>query len=135
MNKLREVLVRYAPRATGGADVRETGSSLTGIDMPALQADLRDLVQKSDRVMWISVICMIILFVIYCIFLILWRNDLTKVSIMLGVTGISFTGMFTLMTNTWKQKIASSTLATILPLLSQQDLGKVVDKLIAVLVP
>ena len=129
MKDLKAVLRRFKPAITAGGPA----TVATPVNVDALRQDLGTVVAKSDRLLWICITCLLVLFLIDIVILFRYLSQPSMIAAVIGATGVGFPIILNLMQKLWKQKFATQTIVAILPSLSQSDLPAIIDKLLATL--
>jgi hypothetical protein len=127
MKDLQNVLRKYREGVfAGGAEVVRPA-----IDVVALREDLGAVIAGSDRLLWLCIGCLLILFGVDLAILFRYLEQPKMVVAIVGATGVGFPVILNFMQKLWKQKFATQTITAILPAISQDDLPAIVDKLLA----
>jgi hypothetical protein len=129
MKDLQTVLRRFKSPITAGGAV----GVAQPINVDALRQDLGLVVGKSDKLLWVCIVCLLVLFLIDIVILFHYLTQPGMIAAVVGATGVGFPVILNFMQRLWKQKFATQTIVAILPSLSQADLPAIIDKLLAAL--
>jgi len=126
---LQSVLRRFKPAVTAGGTV----GAVQPVNVDALRQDLGLVVGSSDKLLWVCIACLLLLFLIDIVIMFRYLAQPGMIAAVLGATGVGFPVILNFMQRLWKQKFATQTIVAILPSLSQADLPAIIDKLLAAL--
>jgi hypothetical protein len=125
VNNLQSVLRKYRTAVFAGEVVKQ------GIDAGGLREDLRAVIAGTDKLLWVCIVCLLVLFGSDLVVLFRYMEHPRMIGAIVGATGVSFPVILKFMQKLWKQKFATETITAILPSISQSDLPAIVDKLLA----
>ncbi len=127
MKDLQNVLRKFkTPIRAGG-----TVAVAPPVNVDTLRQDLGQVVSNSDKLLWICIACLIVLFLIDVVILFRYLTQPSMIVAVVGATGVGFPVILNFMQRLWKQKFATQTIIAILPTLAQSDLPAIIDKLLA----
>jgi hypothetical protein len=101
------------------------------IDVDALRRDLGQVIQRTDRFLWIWVLSLAALFVLDCVLLLVLFREPKLLAAIFTATGAGFAVLLTQMRRAWREKFSTETVIALLPVLTPVDLRKIVDQLLA----
>lgn len=98
MNALKSVLKKYAePIKLGNDDSGER-------TLEEFPSDLKAVRKTGNRFFSVCVIMLCVLFILSLALILVFLNDPAKISVVFGITGVSFAWIVRMMFKIWKQK-------------------------------
>src|SRR5215207_2820742 len=109
MSDLKGVLNKYAPEA----DVA-LGGEIEEVPQQSLRQDLLAVSEKNKLVFYVCVAMLVVLFVAALVLVLLWRDRPQQISGVFAASGLSITGIVTMMFSNWKEKVRTDMLLALL---------------------
>jgi hypothetical protein len=128
MNDLSSVLRRYRYSTMGdNLAISQTPS----IDTPGLQRELRAVVHRSDRFLWIWTGALILIFLPDCILLFKFVNSASYLAALFAPIGVGFTVVLAQLKKAWHEKFITETFLALLPVAPASSIQNMIDQMLS----
>jgi hypothetical protein len=131
MSELISVLRRYGQFQMGRSPDQENRPA---IEVGALQSDLRNVVSRSEKFLWVWLVTLIVIFALDCFIVLRELSNPKLIGAIFTATGTGFVVVIAQMRRLWREQFMTETLISLLPALSPAEIKNVVMQLLSVLV-
>lgn len=130
MTNLSSVLRRYRMSRLG--DELST-VPVPAIDVQALQQELRMVISRTDKLLWIWVAVLIVIFIMDCVLVFTFLHSAAYLATLFGATGVGLTIVLSQLRQAWHEKFITETFLTLLPVAPLSNLQSMIDQLLSTL--
>jgi hypothetical protein len=103
------------------------------INVEALQHELRLVIGRSDRLLWIWVGALVAMFVLDCVLVFVFLHSAAYLATLFTATGVGLTVVLSQLRQAWHEKFVTETFLTLLPVTPTSNLQNVIDQLLSTL--